>query len=315
MAQYHCHFQILKRGEGRSAVAGASYRAGEKITNEYDGVTHDYSNRNTVNSAAYRSGATLTTEQGNTFDYSGRSEIVHSEIMLPENAPQEFKNRATLWNAIEKKDKRHDAQLAREADISLPIEMSTEQHIEAIKEYLDENFVSKGIIADFNIHDDGSGNPHFHVMLTMRYVDENGFGKRRAEEQGNGYFQAKKRLIEWRKSWADVANKHLERNGFSERIDHRTLEAQGIDREPQKYRGRNYSNIEARKTAKERQGAREQLKPQDRKPSIRENLKGIEAIRQRVEERKKSEQSRGNIKLTAREILERNREREIEYER
>ena len=245
MAMYHCHFKIFKRGEGRSAVGGAAYRSGEKITNEYDGATHDYSGRKSVvASASYRSGGRLANENnGEVHDFSGRNDIVFSEIMLPANAPREFLDRATLWNAIEKKDRRKDSQLAREADISLPIELNTEQQIDLVREYVNENFVAKGVCADVNIHNSGDGNPHFHLQLTMRDVDESGFGGRREEEQGRGYFQSKQRLKSWRKSWTDIANKHLEKHGFSARIDHRTLKEQGItDREPMKYMGLDYKH-------------------------------------------------------------------------
>ena len=128
--------------------------------------------------------------------------------------------------------------------MSLPVELNTKQQIELVRDYARENFVDKGVCADFSIHDKGDGNPHAHIMLTMRDVDENGFGKRRAEEQGNGYFGREQRIRAWRGNWANTANKHLERHGFDERIDHRTLEAQGIDREPTIHIGVKAYNME-----------------------------------------------------------------------
>jgi ATP-dependent exoDNAse (exonuclease V) alpha subunit len=213
MAIYHYHVDIFTRSKGQSAVAAAAYRSGEKIKNEYDGKTHDYSRK---------------------------KGIVYQEILLPENAPKEFSDRAELWNAIEKKDKRRDSQLARSLEISLPIEFTTEEQIELIKEYTSKTFVSAGICADITIHDRADGNPHAHVMLTMRDVDENGFGGRCKSERGNAFFQ-KDKIHEWRKDWADMTNRRLQEKGFKQRIDHRSLEAQGVNREPKKYMGLNYS--------------------------------------------------------------------------
>lgn len=254
MAIYHHSVKIIGRSSGRSSVGAAAYRSGEKIHNEYDGVTHDYTHRNSVASAAYRSGENLYSEKdGNAHDFSKKRGIVYSEIMLPDNAPREFSNRATLWNEVEKSEKRRDAQTAREVEISLPKELSLEQQIELTQEYVKENFVDKGMIADFSIHHAGHEhsqtdkfkdeaispyNPHAHIMLTMRDVSESGFSKKK-----NRDWNKKSHLTEWRENWADIANKHLERYGFDERIDHRTLAEQGIDREPMKYMGLNYKYI------------------------------------------------------------------------
>ena len=216
MADYHCHFQIIGRAAGHSAtgassyrsgsvVAGVAYRSGEKIVNEYDGVTHDY-----------------TRKQG----------VVYSEIILPDNAKKEFYDRSTLWNAVEKKNNRCNSQLAREADISLQREFTLEENIEVVRKYITKNFTDKGVCADFSIHDKGDGNPHVHIMLTMNDVSEKGFGKRRSEEQGQGYFKREERLMEWRKSWADISNEKFKEKGLDIRIDHRTLEEQGLEREP-----------------------------------------------------------------------------------
>lgn len=246
MAIYHHSVKIIGRSSRRSSVGAAAYRSGEKIHNEYDGVTHDYTHRNSVSSAAYRSGDILHSQGDNlTHDFSMKRGIVYTEIMLPDNAPREFSNRATLWNEVEKSEKRRDAQTAREVEISLPKELSLEQQIELTKEYVKENFVGKGMIADFSIHHAGHEhenispyNPHAHIMLTMRDVDENGFSKKK-----NRDWNKKSHLNEWRENWSETANKFLEKYGFDERIDHRTLAEQGIDREPMKYMGLNYKYI------------------------------------------------------------------------
>ena len=142
-AIYHCNIQIIGRSRGRSAVAAAAYRSGEKLTNNWDGLTHDY------------------TRKGG---------VIHSEIMIPSHAPPEFAERSTLWNAVEEVEKSCKAQLAREINIALPIELSREQQIELVREYCRDNFVSVGMCADFAVHDTGGGNPHAHIMLTMRPI-------------------------------------------------------------------------------------------------------------------------------------------------
>ena len=199
MAIYHLHAQIIKRSSGRSSVAASAYRAGEKLHNEYDGITHDYRRK---------------------------SGVVHSEIMLPQNAPTEFQDRSTLWNAVEKTEKRKDSQTAREIDVALPIELDTQEHISLVKNYIQENFVDKGMCADFAIHDKKDGNPHAHIMLTTREVSNNGFEGKNRDWNKTEY------LEQWRENWADICNEWLQSKGVNERIDHRTLEAQGIDREP-----------------------------------------------------------------------------------
>ena len=147
IAIYHCNISIVSRGKGKSAVAAAAYRSGEKLTNEWDGITHDY------------------TRKGG---------VVHTEIMLPPHAPPSFSDRSTLWNSVELYEKAGNAQLAREIDAALPIELSREEQIRLVREYCSSQFVSKGMCVDFAIHDTDSGNPHCHIMLTMRPLDERG---------------------------------------------------------------------------------------------------------------------------------------------
>ena len=144
-----CHIpvSIIKRSEGRSAVAAAAYRSGTKLTNGWDGLTHDY------------------TRKGG---------VVHAEIMLPAHAPPEFADRSTLWNSVEQIEKARDSQLAREIEAALPRELSREQQLALVRAYVKDNFVDKGMCADFAIHDKGTGNPHVHIMLTVRPLKENG---------------------------------------------------------------------------------------------------------------------------------------------
>lgn len=228
MAIYHCSIKIISRGKGKSAVAAAAYRSGENLTNEYDGITHDY------------------TRKGG---------VVHTEILFPDNAPAEYADRAVLWNAVEKIEKAKNAQLAREIEIALPKELTREQGISLVREYVKEQFVNAGMCADIAIHDKEDGNPHAHVMLTIRPIEQDGtWGAKQKKEyvldrDGNKIYDPKKRSYkcksipatdwndqtkaeEWRSAWAEICNRALEQNGHTERIDHRSYARQGIDRIP-----------------------------------------------------------------------------------
>ena len=227
MAIYHCSIKITSRGKGKSAVAAAAYRAGEKIINEYDGMTHDY------------------------FQKGG---IVHTEILLPECAPVEYSERAVLWNAVEKIEKTKNAQLAREIELALPAELAMEQNITLACDYVREHFVSAGMCADICIHDKKDGNPHAHVMLTMRPFEPDGtWGVKSRKEYvlddngeriklKSGEFKSYKvsavdwneptKAEEWRAAWAQSVNAVLEKQGVDERVDHRSFERQGIEQIP-----------------------------------------------------------------------------------
>lgn len=248
MAIYHCSIKIISRGKGKSAVAAAAYRAGEKITNEFDGETHDY------------------TRKGG---------VVHTEILLPNHAPAAFSDRAVLWNEVEKIEKLKNAQLAREIELALPRELTREQSISLVREYVKRHFVAAGMCADICVHDTGGGNPHAHVMLTMRPFDECGaWGAKQKKEyildrDGNKIYDPKKRQYkcksipatdwneqtkaeEWRAAWAQLCNQHLEKNGHAERIDHRSYERQGIDQIPTVHLGVAASAMEKRGIRTER---------------------------------------------------------------
>ena len=142
------------------------------------------------------------------------------------DAPREYTDRTTLWNAVEQSEKRRDARTARQMDIALPVEINRHEQIELMREYIKENFVNHGMCADFVIHDKADGNPHAHVMLTTRRVSAMGFGKK---ERG---WDKVERLEAWRRNWANACNRRLRGKGLDVRIDHRTLEAQGYTREP-----------------------------------------------------------------------------------
>ena len=143
----HFDIKIVQRSNRQSAVASAAYQSGERLFSEYD-QKQKY--------------------------YSHKSEIVHTEIMLPPHAPPEYADRNTLWNSAEAQEKQWNSQLARRFVLAIPREIPPEQYADLIRDYCREFFVSKGMIADFAIHDKGDGNPHAHILLTMRVMDEKG---------------------------------------------------------------------------------------------------------------------------------------------
>ena len=206
MASYHLSAKIIARSSGRSVVAAAAYRSRSNIKDERRGLT---------------------------FDYSRKKDLAHSEILLPEHAPDRFKNRPTLWNEVEQTERRHDAQLAREIELALPAELTFEQNKELVREFVKTNFVDQGMIADINIHTK-KDNPHAHILLTTREVNEHGFGKKvRA-------WNASSKLLHWREAWAKLQNQKLLIAGHDIQVDHRSFEDRGIELIPQMHLGFSY---------------------------------------------------------------------------
>ena len=207
-------------------------------------------------------------------DYTRKRGIVHSEILLPPNAPPDFRDRGTLWNSVEQIEKACNSQLARELEVALPIELSREEQVRLVRAYCSSQFISRGMCADFNIHDTGSGNPHAHILLTMRPMDERGKWLPKSKKEyvldengerirlSSGRYKTRKvDLVDWnnqenaevwRKVWADLANEFLERNNRPERIDHRSYERQGIDQIPTVHIGVAASQMEKKGIATER---------------------------------------------------------------
>lgn len=232
MAIYHLHTKIISRSKGKSSVGASAYRSGEKLYNERDGLEHDY-----------------TRKKG----------VVYKEILAPSNAPNWVTNRERLWNEVEKIEKSKNSQLAREIDVALPVELSLEKQIDLLKDYVQKIFVDNGMVADFVIHDKKDGNPHAHIMLTMRPFNENGqWGSKAKKEyildkQGNKIYDkkgnAKSRKIEsmnwnkketlehWRGQWALYTNKVLEKEHIKAKIDHRSYFDREIDKLPMKHEG------------------------------------------------------------------------------
>ena len=157
--------------------------------------------------------------------------VIHSEVMAPAGVPEQLRERESLWNAVEAAEKRKDAQLTREIELALPRELDQSHGIDLARDFVEREFVARGMIADLNVHwdvgADGGPKPHAHVMLTMRAVNENGFGaKVRAWNRTD--------LLEhWRAAWGAHVNERLAELGIAARIDHRSLEEQGIALEPQ----------------------------------------------------------------------------------
>ena len=277
MAIYHLEAKVVSRGAGRSAVAASAYLSCSRLYNDYDGIQHDY-----------------TKKQG----------LVWQQVFLPEYAPQEWQDREKLWNAVEKVETAKDSRLAREFVVALPIELNREEQIELLQEFIREQFVSDGMCADAAIHDTDGHNPHAHILLTVRPLDEQGkwqyktekeylcmkngeergftaaefrtakndgwekqypykVGKKKvymvpstAEAQGfvradkhpkstrygrqnpiSERWNSEEQLLTWRAAWADMSNRHLERAGREERIDHRSNAARGIDEIPTIHEG------------------------------------------------------------------------------
>jgi hypothetical protein len=208
MAIFHMHIQIITRGAGKSAVAAAAYRSGETLTNERDGVTHDYTRK---------------------------SGIFHSEILLPKNAPAEYAERSILWNSVKKAERYKTAQLAREIEIALPRELSHEESISLARRFVKETFVDSGMCADLSFHDkDNGNNPHVHAMLTMRPLNVDGsWGAKSRTVNGKKVptvdWSERYKAEDWRKAWAAYCNAALTIKGAADRIDHRSYERQGLE--------------------------------------------------------------------------------------
>ncbi|MBF0034152.1 MobA/MobL family protein [Citrobacter freundii] len=194
MAIFHLDFKIVKRSEGRSSVAKAAYHARCRITDE---------------------------RTGDTYDYSCRTDLYGHFILAPVNAPEHIiKDSTALWNEVERVERQHNGQTSRYFDVAIPAELTNDDKKKLVLEYCQKNFVEKGMIADIAFHDLDSDNPHAHVMLTLKTIGPEGFGKK--ERSWND----RKMSIFWRESWASMANKYLAAAGSSERIDHRSLQAQ-----------------------------------------------------------------------------------------
>ena len=246
IALYHFHVEQIKRSKGQSAIAAAAYRSGEKLHSEYYGEDSDY------------------TRKGG---------VICSDILLPHHAPTEYSDRETLWNAVEKVERGKKAQLAYSFDIALQNEFSMEENIVLARQFLLDNFVSRGMIVDFAVHspdkeDGGIPNPHIHFMCPIRPLEQNGqwgnkqrreyvldeHGERIPDGKGDYVFNAvpttdwgsPDTLEHWRQAWADLCNQKFAEKELDCRIDHRSYERQGIDRLPTIHEGVTVRAMEAK---------------------------------------------------------------------
>ena len=247
----HTHVDIVTRAKGASVIAKAAYNARDKLQDEYYGKTHDYSKK---------------------------TDLVFSKIFLPEHIPKEFSNREYLWNSVEKIEKSKNSQLARNLLFELPRELNEEDRIKLISEFIEENFTSKGMIADCNIHNpmasDHEKQPHAHILLTLREIDSEGKWKPKCrkeyilDENGekiklkSGNYKSRKvnlndwnepdKAKEWRENFSKKANEYLARNNINKRIDPRTFKEQGREELPQIHLGTSSYQMEKKGIQTER---------------------------------------------------------------
>ena len=210
MATYHLRAKIISRGKGQSAVAAAAYRAGVSLRDERDGDVKDFTAR--------------------------EKDVVFSGIFAPKGAPEWMRDREQLWNRVEQIEKRKDAQLAREIELSLPHELTDEQREWLVKDFVREQFVRRGLVVDASIHAPGresdARNHHAHLLITNRTAGPEGFAPTKDRSLND-----RSQLETWREEWANLANRHLERHGHEARIDHRSHEDRGLEIEPSIYEG------------------------------------------------------------------------------
>ena len=239
MAIFHMSFSNISAGKGRSAIASAAYRSGEKLFDDQEGRHYFYA----------------------------RSVMPESFILTPKNAPAWASDREKLWNEVERKDRRANSRYAKEFNVALPVELSEDEQKELLTKYVQENFVDQGMVADVAIHRDHQDNPHAHVMLTNRPFNPDGTWGIKSKKQyildenGNKIYTGtskypksrkilmvdwdkKEKIIEWRHNWAVSVNQVLEQKNISERISEKSFTEQGIDDTPTQHEGINSKRYE-----------------------------------------------------------------------
>ena len=282
MAIYHCSVKTSSRSSGGSSVASTSYREGKKLIEKRTGLTHDYTRK---------------------------SDVIESMTMTPNNAPNDFKESDILWNAVEASETRKDARLFREIEISLPIELPHSENKKLVTDYVQKNFVDKGMCATVSFHGSrDKENPHAHIMLTTRKVDENGFG------QKDRSWDKRDLVTEWRKEWADSLNSALERNHIDQRVDHRSYEDQGIAKTPTVHLGKAASAMERRGVESERGDInrgieRENIQSQRLNKTVETGIDRVNQLFEQHQAQKAAEQAQKALELqqaaTQRQIQER----------
>lgn len=287
MASYHMCCKVISRGQGRSATAAAAYRAAERIYDRRTGLEHDYERKRGV---------------------------VRSEVLLPRDAPELYRDRGELWNAVEAAETRSNSRLSREFEIALPRELCRDEQFALARGWAERELVSRGMCADVCMHDRGDGNPHAHIMCTTREAGPDGFGAK------NRDWNDKALLVEWRKSWEVEQNRALERHYERERtperdrayVDCRSYEARGIDREPTRHEGPAVRAIESRERERCAAEGRE-YEPVTERARENEQIRERNAMAERI--REAIERTQQRIRELAQRLRELSRERERERER
>src|ERR1700690_3365472 len=226
MAIYRLEAKIVTRGSGHSAVAAAAYRTGTKIRDERTERVHAYS--------------------------GAPKGVIESVILRPENAPVWTANTATLWNEVERSERRKDSQLAREFILAIPRELDDRQQFELAVEWAQRELVGKGMIAEVSLHHPNKRNPHVHILCTMRTIEGERFSAKKPREWND-----KALLLDQRESWCNAENDALEKAGRPERVDHRSLIAQGIDRLPEPKIGKEAMGLQKRGVLEDTDKAKE----------------------------------------------------------
>lgn len=245
MALYHFRASVISRGQGQSVVAAAAYQARERLRDERTGEVKDY---------------TRKTE---------RQALLFSGLYAPKNAPAWASDRAQVWNQAEAAESRKDAQTARRIELALPHELTPEQNRYALQDFIRETYTRKGYVVDAAIHGPEAGgdarNLHAHLLISLRTLDAHGFSPTKDRSQNS-----RETLAQWREAWAKTANRHLERHGHAARIDHRSLEAQGVAREPTQHLGPTATQIEREGKRSERGDLNREIADGNRAQQARE---------------------------------------------
>ena len=227
MAIYRLEAKIVTRGSGHSAVAAAAYRTGSKIRDERTEQIHDYSSRT--------------------------KGVIQSVILRPENAPAWTAQTASLWNEVERSERRKDSQLAREFILAVPRELDGWQQFELAVGWAQRELVGKGMVAEVSLHHPKNRkNPHVHILCTMRTIEGDKFSAKKPREWND-----KALLLDQRESWCNAENEALEKAGRPERVDHRSLVAQGIDRTPEPKIGKEAMGLQKRGVLEDTDKAKE----------------------------------------------------------
>ena len=237
---------IVARNGGKKVHASSAYQSGTKVQATYEIAV--------MGRSYYRSAERLYDERsGKTYDFTRKEDVRFTDVWVPEQAPDHLGSRQTLWNAIEQIEKRKDAQLARDFTCALPRTLNMEQHISILREFCEQHFLSRNLIADIAIHNkqasDGGDNSHAHMLVTTRPVNPDGtFGNK------DRTLNTKETLLQWRRSFQELCNRYLEDADSTQRVSLESFETRGIDRMPTVHLGHEAWQLES-KGVKTRPGA------------------------------------------------------------